>query len=283
MSFPIIINSTNKVRNNTYNVQLATSTDLNDYEVGISQAFIYYSWYNIYSSGPYQNNKFYFGWPYGTSSVSSYIFSLPEGRYQISDINTAFQQFMIDNGLYLLNNTTQEKTFYAEISVSATSYSCTITTRPIPNILPSGYSFPSGLGLPFNANQQPFFQFNAGYSNFNLLLGINNGSYPLGITTNANVFTKSSDFIPNIDPVGSIQIHLSCIYNLFSSNTQLLHVFTNEDSALGQIIDASPIETNYIPCTGTHRELQLTFYDQNGNILNLIDPNLIIKLVFRKI
>ena len=78
-------------------------------------------------------------------------------------------------------------------------------------------------------------------------------------------------------------MRLSCAYNTFSSNTTLIHVFTNRDSSIGQQIDASPQELQFVPCIGSHKEIVLTFYDQAGRILNILDPNLVIKLIFKKI
>jgi hypothetical protein len=56
MGFPLIINSSNYINNNTYRVDLANVIDLSEFEVSVGQAYVYYSWYNI--SASLNNNKF---------------------------------------------------------------------------------------------------------------------------------------------------------------------------------------------------------------------------------
>ena len=118
-------------------------------------------------------------------------------------------------------------------------------------------------------------------NNFKDIIGFTAGTYPTS-ATNVGTQTKSSDYTPNVSPVNAVQMRLSCVYNSFSSNSQLIHVFTAGDSSIGQIINASPIQLQYVPCIGSHREITLQFYDQAGNILNLLDPNIVVKLVFKK-
>ena len=82
-------------------------------------------------------------------------------------------------------------------------------------------------------------------NNFKDIIGFNAGTFPT-VPTNAGTQTKSSDYSPNVNPVSAVQMRLSCVYNSFSSNSQLIHVFTS------------------------------------GNILNILDSNIVIKLVFKK-
>ena len=118
-------------------------------------------------------------------------------------------------------------------------------------------------------------------NNFKDIIGFNAGTFPT-VPTNAGTQTKSSDYSPNVNPVSAVQMRLSCVYNSFSSNSQLIHVFTSGDTVIGAIINASPIQLQYVPCSGAHREITLQFFDQNGNILNILDSNIVIKLVFKK-
>ena len=68
----------------------------------------------------------------------------------------------------------------------------------------------------------------------------------------------------------------------FSSNSQLLHVFNNKGASIGQLIDISPLQFNFIPCSGSHSELTLSFYTQNGLPLQMLDQNITVKLLFKK-
>ena len=277
MSFPIIINSTNNTSPNTFKVNLANTTDLSDYNVSIGSCFIYNSWYNI-NQNPLNNNKYTLTIP--TSSTSATVnITIPDGSYNISDLNNHLQYTLIAAGYYIYNSTSLVNTFYASFVLSPTSYAVQFITTPMPTSLPSGYTS-GGMTFPGSSNQH--YQVTiASTNNFKDIIGFTAGTYPT-VPTNSGNQTKSSDVAPNVNPISAIQIRLSCIYNPFSSNSQLLHVFTNDGTSIGELINASPIQLQFIPCIGNHKELVLTFYDQNGNILNLLDINLVIKLVFEK-
>jgi hypothetical protein len=277
MSFPVVINNTNWVSNNTYKVQLSSTIDLNDYSVAVGQAFVYYSWYNI-NANPLNNNKFTLTIPKNGGSDTLNI-TIPDGAYNISDLNNFLQYTLIQGGYYITNNTTGLNTYYASFSISPTSYSVQFNTTPLPTSLPSGYTS-GGMTFPASANQH--YQITiASTNNFKDIIGFNPGTYPAS-ATNVGTQTKSSDYTPNVNPISAVQMRLSCVYNSFSSNSQLIHVFTNKGAAIGSIIDASPTYEQFVPCIGAHREITLTFYDQNGYILNILDKNLVIKLLFKK-
>jgi len=277
MSFPIIINSNNKINNNTYSVALASTIDLNDFSVSVGQAYVYYSWYNI-NANPLNNNVFKLLVP--TSGVAlDLTITIPDGAYNISDLNNYLQYYLISQGLYITNNTTGVNTYYCSFSISPTSYAVQFTTTPMPTSLPAGYT--SG-GMTFPVVPNNHYQLTVlSTNNFKDIIGFNPGIYP-SVVPVAGTQTKSSDYTPNVNPISAVQMRLSCVYNPFSSNSQLIHVFTNGDAAVGQLINASPIQLQYVPCVGSHRTITLQFYDQSGNILNMLDSNIVIKLVFKK-
>lgn len=277
MSFPIVINSTNWTSANTYKVALATNFNLNDYEVGVGQAFIYYSWYNI-NSYPLNNNKFTLTIPRNGGSDTLNI-TIPDGAYNISDLNNFLQYTLIQSGYYITSTSTGLNTYYAAFSVNPTSYKIDFTTTPLPTSLPAGFTS-GGMTFPGAINQH--YQITIlSDNNFKDIIGFNSGIYPT-VPTNIGVQTKSSDYIPNVNPISSVQMRLSCVSNPFSSNNTLIHTFTVAGSSIGQIANVSPSFEQYVPCQGSHRELTLSFYDQLGNVLNILDKNNLIKLIFRK-
>jgi hypothetical protein len=276
MSFPIIINSTNRISSNQYKISLSSTLDLTDFQVAVGNAFIYYSWTNI-NAYPLNNNSFQIAFPNYLSGALQTL-TIPDGTYNISDLNNYLQYWMISKGLYLINTVTNQNLYYMNLSVNPVTYKIQLNTYPLPTSLPSGYTS-GGMSFPAVINQHPqilIFQLN----NFKNLIGFNQGIYPPNIT-NVGTYTKESDYIPNVNPINSIQVRLSCVYNPFSVNSQIIHCFSNKDAAVGTIIDASPLQLQYVPCTGSHKELLLSFFDQNGNVLNIQDPNLTIKLIFR--
>lgn len=278
MSFPIVINNTNYVNPNTYKIQLSSTIDLNNYGVAVGQAYLYYSWYNI-NAYPLNNNKFTLTIPKNGGSDTLNI-TIPDGAYNISDLNNFLQYTLIQGGYYITNNTTGVNTYYASFSISPTSYSVQFNTTPLPTSLPAGYTS-GGMTFPASANQH--YQITiASTNNFKDIIGFNAGVYPAA-PTNTGTQTKSSDYTPNVNPISAVQMRLSCIYNPFSSNSQLLHVFNNRGVSIGNLIDASTNYEQFVPCQGAHREITLSFYDQNGYVLNILDKNLTIKLIFKKL
>ena len=62
---------------------------------------MYYSWYNI--SENLGNDTFSYVWRSGTSTSNTYIITIPDGLYEIADLNTFFQSKMIENGHNLID------------------------------------------------------------------------------------------------------------------------------------------------------------------------------------
>ena len=213
----------------------------------------------------------------GASTIS--ILTIPNGAYNITDLNNYLQYWFISQGYYLINNVTGLYTYYASFQLSPTGYSVQFITNPLPTSLPSGFTS-GGMTFPASANQHPQITI-ASSNNFKDIIGYNSGTYPTS-ATNSGIYTKDSDYTPNVSPVSAVQMRLSCCYNPFSSNSQLIHVFTSQNVTIGSIINASPIALQFVPCIGSHKTITLQFYDQSGRIVEILDKNLVVKLIFKK-
>jgi len=276
MSFPIIINSSNYISNNTYRVELANVIDLSQFEVSVGQAYLYYSWYNI--SAALNNNKFQITFPTSGASVTTTI-TIEDGAYNITDLNNILQFWFISMGYYIVNDVTGYYTYYGAFQINPTGYSVQWITTPLPTSLPAGYTS-GGMTFPVSANQHP--QLTILSSNaFNKIIGYSAGTYP-SVPTNLGVQTTESTTPPNVSPISAIQMRLSCCYNPFSSNSTLIHVFSSQGVGIGESVNASPIQLQFVPCIGSHKTITLQFYDQVGRVLDLLDRNIVIKLIFRK-
>lgn len=274
MSFPIVLNSTNYVSNNTYRINFPTAINLTGWECALGNLSVYYSWFNI-NEFPLNNNKFNLTMP----SNASLNITIPDGAYNISNLNEYLQFRLIQAGYFITNNTTGQNTYYCAFILSKTDYSVQFITYPIHTSLPSGYTS-GGMSFPASANQHQQLTI-LSTNNFKDIVGYNTGSYPTA-ATNIGTQVKNSDYTPNVQPISSLQLRVSCLSNPFSSNNQLLHVFTTRGVAFGANIDGSPNFEQYVKCEGVHRELTCSFYDQLGNVVNILDRNLVIKLNFRK-
>lgn len=292
MSFPLVINSTHRVSNNTYTVSLASNTDLNKYDVAIGSGYIYYSWYNI--SAALNNNSFQLIIP-NSGTTTTVTYTIPDGAYNISTLNTWLEQQLVSGGYYLRyagdasNVTTgavrQPNIYPCKFQVNPATYSIQFISLGLPRtadlVAPifNGY-VTGGFTLPTSADKSAQLVV-ASTNTFSSIIGYAADTFGSGTVTTGSSATVESTLIPNVNPISTCEMRLSCVSNIISQNSQLLHVFTNKDARLGEIIDISPSELQYIPCVGQHRQLNLTFYDQNGGILNILDPNITIKLVFR--
>lgn len=275
MSSFVLINKQNYISQNQYKVNLPSTIDLNDYECAVASGFVYFAWFSITSQ--FNNNSFQLRVPSGASYVD-YTIIIPDGSYNISDLNNYLQYWFIENDLYLVNDADGTYKYYASFQLSPTSYSVQYISEAIPATTPSGYTKPAGFTLPASANQH--IQLTVLDNAFKDIIGYTPATYPTS-ATNSGVQTTNSTVAPDVNPISSVQMRLSCVYNALSSNTQLLHVFTN-NSRFGGLIDISPSESHFVPCNGVHKEIVLSFYTNTGAPLQLLDRNITIKLIFRK-
>ena len=285
MSFPVYINSSNWVSGGNFKVSLPNSVDLSPFDVSVDQMFVYYSWYNI--SAALGNNQFQIKIPTKSSTITSTI-TLPDGAYNISTLNNYLQYWFLTNGYYAQNNSTGVYTYYGAFALSPQSYAVQWITTALPTSPATGYTYGSGWtttingdNLPTSSNQSiqlVVFSTNT----FNQIIGFAAGTYPSSATISGTTYTAQSTLVPNVNPIYSVQCRLSCCYGRLSANSQLLHTFTNGSNSIGQLIDASPRFWQPVSCVGTHSELTFSMFDQNGNPLQLIDPNITVKLSFRR-
>lgn len=106
MTLNLVLNSNNVVagsNNSRYSYSFIGNTNINildEAEMCISNITIPYSWFNFTKA--YGNNKFTFQFPQAGTSIVL-VLTIPDGFYTIDDINALFQQFCINNIVYLIN------------------------------------------------------------------------------------------------------------------------------------------------------------------------------------
>jgi len=302
MSSPVLISSANYVNNNLFKITLPHTTDLTDYDCSIDEMFLYYSWYNI--SAAANNNTFQITIPLSTPITATLV--LPDGAYNISTINNYFQYWSILNGYYLQNQTTLQYYYFGTFQVSPQSYAVQFITTAFPsssdssdaNATPklgnyvglgntnTGVNVGSGFtGKWPTAAYQTEQLIVSSTNGFGKIIGFAAGTFPSSSTipSSGTTSTVQSTFTPNVNPVSTVQCRLSCLYNQFSSNSQLLHVFTNKGTSIGNIIDATPNFYTSVPCSGAHKEIYFSLFDSLGNPLGLLDSNICVKLSFKKV
>ena len=139
--------------NNRFVYNLPGSKNLEGAEIALVDLFLYYSWQNI-NSQPLNNNVLTIIWPAMTSisgtvntPQTSIQITIPDGLYEISDINSFLQQWSITNNYYLLNSSTGEYVYFVQLQTNVTRYACQANSFAIPDLstgITAGYAQPSG-------------------------------------------------------------------------------------------------------------------------------------------
>lgn len=262
------------VSGNVFRRKLPSTTDFTDQYVNVDTCAVYYSWYNI--SAALNNNTFQITMPLNTPITTT--ITLEDGAYNVSTLNNAIYNWFYSNGYYISNNTTGAITTYGTLQVSPSSYKIQWISYKIPTSLPSGYTAGSGFSTwPTSGN---FPQLTVLSNNFGSLIGFSAGSYPASPSNTGIVNTSQSTSIPNVNPIYSIQLRLNCIYNPVASNSQALYSFTNQGVALGTLIQADPRFRQPRQCMGSYSDITLSLFDQSGNPIALLDPNICITISF---
>jgi hypothetical protein len=278
----LILNSTNLIpdgNNNKLVYKFPNSVVFKDSYISLSQAQIYYSWFNI--TAEFGNNVFQYIWVNNLGVQITYNIVIPDGLYEISQINSYLQYEFIKNGHYLVD-AAGKNVYYAEMLVNTTRYAIQINTYLFPTSLPVGWTNPSGLLFP----PQTFNPSIIIPANFNIIVG-----YNIGFTTNINLnnayippvslyvsklangtLSYISTQAPDVQPNNSLIINISNIDNQYAQPTGSLYVI-NPTVTAGEIINEKPV--NFIWCKlipGTYNEITVSLLGTNLRGLKIQDP-----------
>jgi hypothetical protein len=291
MSFSLVINSSNVSNKNTnstfqYNFIGGNFIIEDDMECMLSSAQIPYSIFNITTA--YNNNKILIGFPTGsaTNSYTTFNITFPDGFYTLSDIRNFIQQYCITNGLYLIN-ATGSYVYYIDFQLNSTYYANQILLYTVPLSLPVGWTQPSNwIGYStFASARTPYIQFLQN-NQFHEYLGFNNGVYPSGalVSGYTSNYSQLSNRLPPIASyVNSIIVHCSLVNNNIVSPSDILDAFQISNTTFGANINYAPQIEKFVKLTkGSYSSMSLYLTDQNNNPITLIDPNILITLLFKK-
>ena len=216
--------------------------------------------------------------------------TIPDGLYQVADLNNLLQFNMIANGDYLINASGQN-VYYAEFSVNPSRYAVQINTFPIPSSLPTGYTAPAGITYP-PAPLNPVLTipptggattglgyllgFKLGLTTSSLAVNASTGTY---ITTNtAGTISYISTSSPNIQPNSSLLFSSTGVDNQYSVPNSIIYTIS-PSVAVGSIISDKP--PNFIwnkMYDGFYNQLTITILGTNLQPIQLNDPSTTIML-----
>jgi len=276
MGKTIILNTANIVENSNntklvYNFPSGGYSFKNDM-IALQSVYQYFSIFNITSD--YDNNTFSYVWFDGVE----YTITIPDGYYEISDLNSYFQSIMIANTHYMTNSAGQF-IYFLEFVVNTSRYAVQINSYPLDTTIQtlSAYSKPSGATwvVPETSTQS---QFKINTSGFGEVLGYEIGSYPdtqVGSTT----LSFLSSNAPQITPYSSILVSCNLVNNRAVIPSNILSSYTPLGTSIGSLFTFEP---NYLQFAdvedGQYTQLVLEFRDQLNRSIIIRDPNMLISL-----
>jgi len=279
MSFTLVLNSQNVIGtgNNTYKYDFIKGnfTIPENSEVMVANVQLPYSFYNITSA--YNNNQFKLYFPTGSSTNNTYTITIPDGFYTTTSLNFYLQQFCITNGLYLVNGSGQN-VYYFSIQYNSYQYGNQIITTLVPTSLPTGYTAPSNwVGYPTVSRTPTLEILN---NNFGTFLGFTTGLYP-ALNTTSN-YSANSPITPMGSYVNSIIIRCSLVNNRVGNPMDIIDSFTIGQTNFGANINYAPSVNKWVRLSaGTFSNFLITFCDQNLNLIQALDNNILITLLFK--
>ena len=276
MGKTIILNTSNIVENSNntklvYNFPSGGFTFKNDM-IALLSLYQYFSIFNITSD--YGNNTFSYVWFDGIE----YTITIPDGYYEISDLNSYFQSIMIANTHYMTNSAGQF-IYFLEFIVNTSRYAVQINAYPLDTTIQSsnGYILPSGATWSVPATST-LSQFNINTTGFGEVLGYEIGSYPdtqVGSTTASFL----SSVAPQITPYSSILVSCNLVNNRAVIPSNILSSYTPLGTNIGSLFTFEP---NYLQFAdvedGQYTQLVLEMRDQLSRPIIIRDPNMLITL-----
>ena len=298
--FVLVLNASNieqNGKNNTLIYNFPNSVILKDKYIAVSQIIMYYSWFNITTL--YQNNIITYTWTVG-AVTTTYTINIPNGLYDIKDINAYCQWVMINNGTYLINSS-GDNVYYFEIIVNANRYAIQLNTFQVPTAKPVGYSEPTNwVGYPaqtFNpvvSFPQNIYQI-VGYNPvggvyFSSNNNVNNAYVP-PVTPTADDYYVAKDGVgtlsylsntsPNVQPNSSIYLSISNINNPYSQPSSIIYSITPSVAIGEQVVETPPNFMWNKMIDGTYNQLRVQFLGIDKQPLTIADPNMTIMLTIR--
>lgn len=265
--------------NTTLLYKFPNTVSFPNHEVALSSLAMFYAWRNI-DLALYGNNILTYTWENAANVQTTYTITIPDGLYEIADINSYCQFVMIANGHYLVNASGQNVYFFNMV-VNPNLYAIQLNTYQFPTALPVGWTNPAAVAFPV----QTFKPQVATPSNFNLIIGFAStfvSARNLG-TAYPNTASYVSVTSPQVQPAPTLIVNTSNINNIYSNPSTCIYAVT-PTVAIGEQIVERPPEFSWNKLTsGTYSEIRLQLTTPTGQLVPILDPQMTIILAIREI
>jgi hypothetical protein len=222
----------------------------------------------------------------------TFTVTIPDGAYNISDLNSYFKYWSIKNGLYWTNDLTGEYSYLASFTVNAVKYAVevqTFSTAPgagwslAPNFPAAGASgdvwnpvltFPAGFNLIVG--------YTAGFSTDANSGGLTPSPTPSGGVIAAGTIAYLSSIAPQVQPNSTVLVSCNSIQNKYSQSP-ILYAFSSSGTAFGELIMDKPAHVCFSQLMpGIYSELRVTLLGTSLMPLSMLDPNITILLIIQE-
>jgi len=289
----LILNSSNVIPDGTnsrfqYNFPQGGFSVKNQ-QIAVSSISQYFSTFNITTS--YNNTSFSYIWVDGTTNSVS----IPNGFYQVVDLNAYLQSVMYSNKHYL-TTTGGQIVYLLELIINQSRYAVSLNSYLISTAIATAnsWSLPAGATWVLPTNSILPYLVVPSTNNFGKLIGFSAGQYPAGAIagvppaqTQTPSFAVSQTILsttaPQITPYSSFLVYCSLVNNRSTIPSNLIYTFTPTDATFGSLQNYSPLaEFAWNECLdGTYTNFTVEFRDQLGNPVVYQDPNTLITLIIK--
>jgi hypothetical protein len=265
--------------NTTLLYKFPNTVSFPNHEVALSSLAMYYAWRNI-DLALYGNNILTYTWEDAGNAQTTYTITIPDGLYEIADINSYCQFVMIANSHYLVNASGQNVYFFNFV-VNPNLYAIQLNTYQFPTALPVGWTNPAAVVFPAQTFKPQVATPNA----FNQIIGFSStfiSARDLG-TAYPNTDSYVSTTSPQVQPAPTLIVNTSNINNIYSNPSTCIYAVT-PTVAIGEQIVERPPEFSWNKLTsGTYSEIRLQLTTPTGQLVPILDPQMTIILAIREI
>jgi hypothetical protein len=246
-------------------------------KIALASITMYNSTPNI--SAANNNNTYQYIWIDGTTNTVT----MPDGFYEISDMNNFLHQTMLNNRHYLTEVSTGNAVWFLTMSVNTSTYKIDLLSYPMSTatyVVPTNYTNPS-TGLPGawvvpGTSTNPQFVIPA--TLFDNVIGFAPGTYPAA-NNNTVITTSSSTLPPQVNPLSSYLVKCNLVNNPFGIPNSLIYSFPPSGS-FGQQFVVAPNEYSFIDAQdGFYNTMRIEITDQNDRPTVILDSNINILMV----
>jgi len=246
-------------------------------KIALASITMYNSTPNI--SAALGNNTYKYRW----IDATEHSVTMPDGFYEISDMNNFLHQTMLNNGHYLEEISTGNAVWFLTMSVNTSTYKVDLLAFPMIDTFytPALYTTPVP-PPPLVAWSVPVVSTNPQFiipaTNFTNILGLAAGTYPTA-SNNAVITTSSSTFAPQVNPLSSYLVKCNLVNNPYGIPNSLIYSFPPSGS-FGQQFVVAPNEYSFIDAQdGFYNIMRIEITDQNDRPTIILDSNINILMV----